>query len=655
MDNLYGYAGKYLRVNLEDGSVATEPTQSYRERFIGGRGIGAKIYWDRVSPETEALSANNHVILSNGPLAGVPGLAGSRWQICGKARLVAGDRFSYANGGGSLGAWLKFAGYDAVEIFGASDRPVYLLIEDDKAELRHAPELWGKGTYETREILKAGLGKDTRVAAIGPAGEAGSVMATLVADDDASASSGFGAVLGYKKLKAIAIRTSNRHVNVARPDQLRILVGRFRQMSRGSRYIYSGSGGPTRNPGVARLDPDYNQALKKTACYGCGTGCTRSWYQIANNGRVKILCVSAAFYSPWVIRQHGSWNDTAFQASRLCNDCGLDTNSLMPLISWLDRCFKAGIINEKETGLPLSQIGTLEFLKDMAEKICKGEGFGRYLASGIFKAAEEAGAQARTMVKEVFPRTGQIYPYEPRHYLTTGLLYVMEPRLATPLAHEVVFPAHWWLDHKHNPESDYFNAGLLKHIANEFMGSDLALDFSTWEGKALAAVKIQNRESIKECLILCDFAWPVMKVTESDDHRGDPSLPSQTFTAVTGQEIDQDGLDSIGERVFNLQRAILVREGHEGRKDDRLQEYEYSEPLTSGLGAATKFRLPGKNAEEMSRAGAVIERTEFESIKEEFYRLRGWDVATGLQTSQKLISLGLSDIAAALKKLGLAV
>lgn len=655
MADLFGYTGRYLRVNLTDGSVTTEPTTIYRERFIGGRGIGAKIYWDQVSSETKALSENNHVILSNGPLAGVPGLAASRWQICGKAPLVASDRFSYANGGGSLGAWLKFAGYDAVEIFGRSDRPVYLFIEDDKAELRHVPELWGRGTYETREILKSKLGQDTRVAAIGPAGEAESIMATLVADDDASASSGFGAVLGHKKLKAIAIRASNRRVAVARPDQLRILVNRFRQMSRGSRYIYSGSGGPTRSPGVARLDPDYNQALKKTACYGCGTGCTRSWYQIKDDGRVKILCVSAAFYSPWVIRQYGSWNDTAFQASRLCNDYALDTNSLMPLISWLDRCFKAGIINEKETGLPLSQIGTLDFLEVLAKKISRRQDFGHHLASGIFKAAEEAGTQARTMVKEVFPRTGQIYPYEPRHYLTTGLLYVMEPRLATPLAHEVVFPAHWWLDNKNKPEGDYFDAELLKYIAKAFMGSESALDFSTWEGKALAAVLIQNRESIKECLILCDFAWPVMKAADSVDHLGDPSLPSQVFTAVTGQEIDQDGLDRIGERVFNLQRAIMIREGHYGRKDDRLQEYEYSEPLTSGLGAATKFRLPGKNAEEISRAGAVIERTEFEAIKEEFYRLRGWDVATGLQTLEKLISLGLPEIAAVLKKLELAV
>jgi len=120
-----GYAGNILRVNLSDGSVDSMPTEGYDELFLGGRGIAAKIYWDEVPPGTDAFDPENRLIFITGPVAGVPGFGGSRWQVCGKSPIH--NRFSYCNLGGSWGAELKFAGYDGLVVYGQADRPVYLL------------------------------------------------------------------------------------------------------------------------------------------------------------------------------------------------------------------------------------------------------------------------------------------------------------------------------------------------------------------------------------------------------------------------------------------------------------------------------------------------------------------------------------------------
>jgi aldehyde:ferredoxin oxidoreductase len=418
--------------------------------------------------------------------------------------------------------------------------------------------------------------------------------------------------------------------------------------------MYGGGGGP-RSPGYLRLNPGSNPRLQKAACRGCGNGCPRSWYTFDDGQRVKVLCVSAAFYGGFVVRHDKTWNDAAFRAARICNDYGLDTNSLMPLLQWLDRAFKAGALTEQAAGLKISDIGSLAFLEELVGKMCRREGFGDVLADGILKAAEAVGPAGKALVRDIFPRTGQIYPYEPREWITTGLLYPMEPRLHTPLAHEIVFPAHWWLDWYHKAEGTYVDGDLLRAIARDFLGGEDALDFSTCAGKARAARLIQDRVTAKECLVMCDFAWPVTESRDGPGHRGDPSLMAQVFSAVTGRETDESGLNRLGERVFNLQRAIAQREGHGGRRGDRLEEFEFTEPLAGGLGAGSGFRVPGKDAALLTRAGAVVDRSAFERLKDEYYTLRGWDVATGLQKAEGLRVLGLGDVADDLQKRGLAV
>ena len=642
MANELGYAGKILKVDLSQGTMVDLPTTDYADRFIGGRGFATKIYWDNVPPETKARDPENCLIFANGPLAGFPGLAGSRWLVCGKSPGVNPEHFSYCNLGGSWGAWLKFAGYDAIAIQGKADKPVYLLIQDGKAEIRDASSLWGKGAIEVRETLKETLGRDTRVAAIGPAGDNMAVMANVIADDDSSGSSGFGAVMGSKKLKAVAVRASNKKVTAANPEKLQELAKYARALKQDSRFIFSG---PHRVwSAYVPENLKLNTKLKKTACYGCISGCVRATYEAENGEKGKYLCVASVFYAD-PTKKMGEWNDVHFHASKLCNDYGLDVFAIGTIISWLLKCYQTGILTDENTGIPISKMWSLEFIQTLVRKMSLREGFGDILAQGVIKAAEAVGGKAKELLGDtVSQRTGTAYPYEPRIYIVTGIPLATEPRLPMPQLHEIAFPSHLWWDWCSKIEGAYVSGDVIRGISKKFFGSEIALDFSTYEGKALAAKKLQDRVYSKECLVLCDFAWPMVDVRHSEDHVGDPTLQSKVFSAVTGREMDEQGLDKIGERVLNLQRAILVREGYKGRESDILSELDHTLPLALKGGVNPECTVPGKGGEILPRTGAVVDREKFEKMKDEYYQLRGWDVKSGLQTKAKLTELGLEDI-----------
>jgi aldehyde:ferredoxin oxidoreductase len=191
-------------------------------------------------------------------------------------------------------------------------------------------------------------------------------------------------------------------------------------------------------------------------------------------------------------------------------------------------------------------------------------------------------------------------------------------------------------------------------VAKRFWGSELAADFSTYEGKALAAKKIQDRQYVKESLILCDYAWPIAHSPHSLDHMGDPAIESKVFSAIVGKEIDEDGLYQIGERVFNLQRAILVREGHRGKEFDTLPEFTYRMPLQF-TAHNLDCLVPGEGGKMITRKGMVLDKDKFEGMRDKYYHYRGWDVKSGLQTASKLEELELTDVAKVLVGKGLAI
>jgi aldehyde:ferredoxin oxidoreductase len=644
-----GYAGRILRLDLSSKRVDDFSTSDYANRFCGGRGFAVRLYWDETKPETSAFDADNLLVFATGPLAGVPVIGGSRWQVCGKSPAAEPHHFSYSNLGGKWGAALKFTGYDAVAIQGCSELPVYALINEDGVSIRDASALWGKGAIGTRESLKAELGDTARVAAIGPAGENLAVMATILADQDSSGSGGLGAAMGSKKLKAIVVMSAKRGTEVAQPEKLRGLIDYYRSLVRiplkASTYRYSDD-----------LVPSFGRVKMKKAdpCYGC-RGCTRRLYEAEDGKKGKYMCASALFYQPWVVRHHGGWkDDVAFYATKLIDDYGLDSKAIDHTIGWLHACHKAGILTDEVTGIPISRAGSLEFIERLTRKIAFREGFGDLLANGVHAVAEAVGPEAVKLVGGVGYLGMPEYEllYDPRLYIPHALLYAMEPRLPMSQLHEygVLMPkfAAWAKklpDAQASPE-------VVKAIARRFWGGEIAGDLSTYEGKALAAKKIQDRETAKECLILCDMMWPIVDLADAEDHVGDPALESKLLSAVTGRDIDEEGLNWIGERVFNLQRAILVREGHRGRDFDQPPSRCFTDPLRFDQ-VNQDCVVPGGNWEPVSRKGATLDRESFESMRDEYYQLRGWDMKTGLQTGAALEDLGLKDVAGDLEARGL--
>ncbi len=612
----FGYAGQILKLDLSANLTALVPTAYYSQEWIGGRGIGAKIYWDEVSPGISSFDAENQLIFTTGPLAGFPGLAGSRVNICGKSPNVKPEGFSYASLGGSWGVGLKRAGFDGIAIRGKSETPVYVFLKDGRIEIKNASHLWGKSPQETSQILKNEHGNSIKTLAIGLAGENLVKYATVVADDGSSASSGFGAVLGAKKLKAIVV-SGNNGFAAAQPELLRESQDYIRRITQ-DRTI---------------TPPNFVLPLKRNACYGCISGCLRT----ETGEGMKSMCQASGFYAGPAMGYYKKPTETPAAAYRLCNTYGLDTMVLEPIIVWLSRCQQEGVLTDENTNLPLSKYGSLEFIESLVKNISLLTGFGYVLAQGITRAAEILGKGTQELIGDlIFPPTEEIYVYDPRMYVTTGLFYATEPKRPITQLHEIAMPMlHWhaWLQ---GLENAYFSTDTLNKVAREFWGSEAAADFSTYEGKALAAKIIQDRQCAYECLTLCNYSWPIAHVRHSD-HMGDSLIESQILSAITGKSIEKDKLYQIGERVFNCQRAILVREGWLNQRSDNLPEFNYDLPLQF---AAYKpecrfnpdFLLPGQGGKVISKKGAVIERARFSKMKEEYYSLRGWDANTISQT-----------------------
>ena len=630
-----GYSGNILKVDLSLGRTTNLPTSDYTDRFIGGRGLAAKIYWDNVLPATEAFDPDNCLIFATGPLAGFTGLGGSRWQICGKSAAMEPQYFSHANLGGSWGARMKFSGYDAIAVQGKSEKPVYLHVHDGEAEIRDAAFIWGKTAKETRGILKAELGKGVRVMSTGPAGENLVTFATVLADDDASGSSGFGAVMGAKKLKAITV-TGNKKPVAARDEELTEVKD----------YIFRlrGKFGKRPHPWL------HEGHSLKNICYGCVAGCARQYYQTSDNKRVKFYCQPGDMYQEAAINYYGNWNEVVVQAVELCHTYGLDTFVLEPMISWLAKCYHAGILGEQDTGLPLSKIGSAEFIEKLIQIISFRKGFGDVLARGTLPAAAAVGRDAEKLIGDsISTRANDMSMYDPRLYTATGLLYATEPRKPIQQLHDISTTMLEWEVTAPVKMPGQITGKDFGEIGEKFWGSRAAGDMSITEGKALAAKTIQDRNYAKESLILCDFLFPVIW---TEGGLGDPAVESRIFSAVIGKNTDEEGLKRIGERVFNLQRAIRLREGWAGRQGDTLREVFYEIPIQSVRFNADCL-VPGPEGKPVSRKGAVVVKEEFEAMKDEYYRLRGWDVASGLPTRANMRELEMDDIADDLEDRGL--
>ncbi len=620
-----GYSGAILRVDLSSGRVSTEPTERYVKLFPGGRALAARIYWEEVPPGIGALDPANRLIAATGPMGGVHSIGGSRWGLFAKSPFPSPEQFCYGNLGGRFGAELKFAGFDALVVEGRADRPAVISIRDGGAEILDGSHVWGMGAIETRRALEGGPGARVKVAAIGPAGENMVVTATVLADGDASCSGGMGAVMGSKNLKAITVRAGSRKAEVADPVRLREIADSIRSIRRGNTKVWG-------------LDfMAHGPRTKRLPCYGCMAHCLRVSYRADNGDSGKFMCQSRFFYFLPALIHYQAENDVPFQANRLCDDLGLDTWELQKIIEWLLACRDAGLVTEEETGIPFSKAGSLEFITTLTRAIARREGIGDLLAGGRDAAAEGLGGEAVRLVRHVDP-------YEPRLYTANALIFPFEPREPIQQVHEVGLTMAQWVSWVKGTAGAHISTDVLKTIAKRFWGGEAAMDSTTFEGKARAAALIQDRQYAKETLMLCDWMYPVLDRPVGEDQAGDPGVESALYSAVTGLETDAVALNRIGERAFNLQRAILLREGWRAMEDDYLPEQWHREPLESHV-ADPDLTAPGPGGDPVSRRGAMVERGAYEGMRAEYYALRGWDPATGLQTRECLAGLDLPDVA----------
>ena len=639
MSALYGWAGKIVRVDLGERKITETETELYSERFVGGIGIGQKCYWDDVPVSLDAFHSDSPLILMSGPLAATPAPGAPRLVACGKSPSLYPEAFNSASLGGSFAAELKTAGYDGIVVTGQASQPLFLTITNEKVELEDASHLWGLTNSETRQVIKEQLGEKVKYLTIGPGAENGSRIGVIATDVGGSGSRGFGSIMGSKRLKAIVAGGSSK-IPVADDKGIDQIRKQVRSMT-GPGY-YNLYGNPLSLPG--------EKVVKQVHCRGCPQGCWRSLYRSPAGEEAVRKCQTPFFYSLWSNKFPEAATETSFRATSLVEDYSLCIIEVTFLLIWLDKCFKQGILSESDTELPLSTIGSWEFIETVVKKISSGEGFGKVLAQGVARAAELMGKKSKAIAD-----SDRAMPYGPKVFTQSALLYATEPRPPITELHEVCHPmTKWALWYTSGGDKTYVSTGVLRKIAKTFWGSEKAVDFSTYEGKALAAKMIQERQYAKECLVLCDFAFPVFDRADSEDHVGDPELESKLLSAVTGKTIDAGELMRIGERVFNLNRAIHLREGRKGREDDRLPETQFierEERLADVFGMYNpNLFLPGSGDEIISRKGKALEENRFKKLLDEYYELRGWDVSTGFLKKETLADIGLPEIIAPLKK-----
>jgi aldehyde:ferredoxin oxidoreductase len=636
----YGYAGQILKIDLTNNKTCKQPSADYTDKYIGGHGLTARLYWEMVPPEAKAADPENCFICASGPVAGFPGFAGFRWKICSKTTLNDPESFSYGNLGDRWGSVLKYAGYDALAIQGKAQKLSYIYIHDDIVEIKDAAHLRSMSTFDTIDALKAELGKGVSVLTIGPAGENQIPYSIVLAEGGASGSGGLGAVMGSKNLKAIVV-AGDKKPQAANPGKVQELVKIIRD-NRGFTDML-----PLAIPGLTRLH----------SCFGCGIGCYRETYPAEKDRRYKALCQASHLYEPWATKYNQEKNrGSHLIATRLCDGYGLDTIVIQSVIEFLEGAYQEGILDESKKELPLSKIGGEEFIQKLTQQIALKEGFGAILARGVIAAADIVGSKAKEMLPRIIStRAGEKKDYDPRLFMTTALFYATEPRRPIQQLHEIILLTMRWrgMDPNEKP-GRLLSSEEFRKVATKLWGSKTAADFSTYEGKALAAKKIQDRVLARESLVLCDLRWTEAQINRETGNTNDTVTEAKLYSAITGNEIDDTELARIGERIFNLQRAILLRQGWGGRKDDKILDYYFTEPLKKGeIFIHPDGLMPGKNDEIITRVGAVVEKDKFEQMKTEYYQWRGWDTDTGLPTRTKFQELKLNDVAEDLTGRGL--
>jgi len=626
-----GYTGRWLYVDLTLGKV--EPREydpTLAEKYLGGNGFGTRLLWEHVGVEVDPLAPENLLIFATGPLCGTLLPNTGRMEMVAKSPLtgIYGD----ANAGGFFGPELKFAGWDAVVVTGQARRPVYLAIADDHAELRDAGDLWGRTTSETEVAIRRAWG-DPRVktATIGPAGENMVRFASIQLTPQRSAGRcGLGAVMGSKRLKAIAVRGHNP-IRVADPDRFHDLAVELHHRLRANPVFPAvsayGTPGivslmdplgrfPTKNfqmgsfPEVDKINVEALQAralVRHLACFGCPIGCDKL-YGLPDGPYAGTVLRSVEYET---LNSMGAniWNadlDAILAANRLCDDVGMDTISAGRVISFAMELWENEIINLDDTGGLALRWGDMGVVLQLLEKVARREGFGDLLAGGVRRAAAGLGRGAERYAMHV--KGMEIAAQDGRAQKSMGLAHVTSTRGADHLKAFPVIDETGYPDEARRRYGEEYLPEMAQPLATTYK------PLLVKDGEDFGAVV----DSVGVCksggtFVLAEIYWPDI---------------AAALEAATGMDMPVERLKLVGERIYNLQRCYNALHGIT-RADDRLPRRFTDEPSPSG------------NAE-----GQVVE---LEPMLEEYYQLRGWDPETGWPTVEKLRQLGLEDAIALLR------
>ena len=646
-----GWAGKILRVDLTRGKAEEQSTSDYVPDYIGGRGVATRIAWDELRPGVTAFSPDNIFMVFTGPLTGTTAPFSGRVEVCALSpQGWPHEWFTRSGMGGHWGPELKYAGYDGVVVTGCADKPVYLWIDDGRAEIKGASHLWGLGTYETQQRLMAEHGPRTRIITIGQAGEKQSRIAAVCSETESAAGQGgFGAVMGSKKLKAIAVRGTGS-LKIAHPDEFLRKSLAIRQECH-----TAWSAHPSEDPGRAERARKYGE--RRWACtQQCTDACTMFYQHVPSvvyKGQTyagSLHCAAPLFeglgpdhFYDWKIGF-----EAGFEVAKLANDWGLNHWELLfGLFPWLRDCRRAGLLSDLD-GMPID-LDNPEFWVETVRKTAFREGIGDILAEGGWRAHLALGI-GHEQAKPLWAAWGYaghwdghgdwgnfvVFPY----WLVAGLQWAVDTRDPMSSGHgyaQSIMSFCKFSSPEHGLDWDKMIA-----IAGHLYGNGRAIDpLGGYEGKAAAAVWHTLRSCLKDSAPVDDQMFPRVFSARTDDSfaRADgmegPSFEYHLLKEATGTDWPESELTRACERIINLDRAIQIRDYGRTRKDD--------ESIIPYLETPENWVNP------MIGEKQGLDADRFRRVMDEFYQLRGWDPQMGWPTEGKLKELGLGEVAEGLR------
>ena len=649
-----GWAGRTLQVDLSTGKITTEPWDRAARMYLGGRGGNAWLFFKHSRKDQSPYDPEAPLILASGALAGTGLIGASRMEVTAVSPSKT-ETHSLGNVGmgSSWAPELKFAGFDNVVIRGRAGEPVYLFVCDGGAEIRDASGVWGRGTFETELVIREELDDDdVQVASIGPAGENLVVQATV--EHGYRSGTPIGAAMGAKNLKSVAVR-GTQPVDVDDPERVlelnRKLVERVREAKkkqgivrdRGTDaylqgFLVGDAGVVGKYESHAWRDrPDVKKSYeenflgdyyyKDIGCFGCPFPC-QPLYSVPEVGACIWRCYPT--YWPWKL-----WMTdlkSAFAATRMMTDLGMDNKEIATIVSWLMHLYHEGVITSEDVDGVAFERGSPEALMETLRKVAYREGFGKVLADGPIAFAKELGPKAESYLYHNQGLTMRTFEFRAEPGTALGEAVSARGNSLRATTYHVVL----W----DKPAKDEYMGVDPEESAASYawsrrmFGTEKAIKATAYEGKPKALIYEMNGAAIADSLGYCVTMIRPGRVGAPGSQFGDTSysFAAERFTAATGIPMDEAGLFRIGERICNLERAIVVRDGRR-RKTDALPEFFFRVPVPDG-----------------PQEGRMLDRDKFERMKDEYYALRGWDVETGLPRRSTLEELGMADVADALEK-----